>query len=77
MSISTRINGFTAWINLRLSNSTGQLLDNVLVDLLKGYNMKILLESKKPFNRHKFFLKIKFFNFQEKELRPNMLVLIS
>ena len=48
MSISTRINGFTAWINLRLSNSSGQLLDNVLVDLLKGYNMKMLLESKKP-----------------------------
>ena len=46
MSISTRIHGFTAWINLRLSNSSGQLLDNVLVDLLKGYNMKILLESK-------------------------------
>jgi len=57
MSISTRIHGFTAWINLRLSNSSGQLLDNVLVDLLKGYNMKILLESLtgKPFKKIRSF----------------------
>ena len=46
MSLRTRINGFTAWVNLRLSLSTGNLMHNVLIDLLKGYNMKILLESK-------------------------------
>ena len=45
MSLRTRINGFTAWVNLRLSPA-GHLMHNVLVDLLKGYNMKVLLESK-------------------------------
>lgn len=44
-SLRTRINGFTAWINLRLSPS-GVFLHNVLEDILKGKNMKILLESK-------------------------------
>ncbi|XP_028403348.1 uncharacterized protein LOC114526043 isoform X2 [Dendronephthya gigantea] len=43
-SLRTRINGFTAWVNVRLSPS-GIFLHNVLEDLLKGKNMKILLES--------------------------------
>ncbi|XP_065056315.1 uncharacterized protein LOC135684610 [Rhopilema esculentum] len=57
MSLSTRINGFTAWMNLRLSHSTGHLMENVLVDLLKGYNMKMLLESLtgKPFKKIRSF----------------------
>ena len=45
MSLRTRINGFTAWVNLRLSPS-GHFMHNILTDLLKGYNMKVLLESK-------------------------------
>jgi hypothetical protein len=44
-SLRTRINGFTAWINLRLAPS-GVFMHNVLEDILKGKNMKILLESK-------------------------------
>ncbi|CAH3191429.1 unnamed protein product [Porites evermanni] len=44
MSLRTRINGFTAWVNLRLSPS-GHFMHNILTDLLKGYNMKVLLES--------------------------------
>ncbi|CAB3979397.1 hypothetical protein pdam_00015502 [Paramuricea clavata] len=43
-SLRTRINGFTAWINLRLAPS-GVFMHNVLEDILKGKNMKILLES--------------------------------
>ena len=46
MSLRTRINGFTAWVNLRLSPS-GHFMHNILTDLLKGYNMKVLLESKR------------------------------
>ena len=45
MSLRTRINGFTAWVNLRLAPS-GHFMHNILTDLLKGYNMKFLLESK-------------------------------
>lgn len=44
MSLRTRINGFTAWVNLRLAPS-GNFMHNILTDLLKGYNMKVLLES--------------------------------
>ncbi|KAK2566816.1 Poly [ADP-ribose] polymerase tankyrase-2 [Acropora cervicornis] len=44
MSLRTRINGFTAWVNLRLTPS-GHFMHNILTDLLKGYNMKVLLES--------------------------------
>eukprot|EP00794_Sanderia_malayensis_P010823 gene10823-11975_t len=57
MSLRTRINGFTAWVNLRLSLSTGHLMHNVLIDLLKGYNMKILLESLtgRPFKKIRSF----------------------
>lgn len=56
MSLRTRINGFTAWVNLRLS-ATGHFMHNVLIDLLKGYNMKVLLESMtgRPFEKLQSF----------------------
>ncbi|XP_060562776.1 uncharacterized protein LOC132722318 isoform X2 [Ruditapes philippinarum] len=44
MSLRTKINGFTAWVNLRLT-PYNQLLNNVLMDLLTGTHMKYLLES--------------------------------
>nr|XP_054761378.1 uncharacterized protein LOC129267777 [Lytechinus pictus] len=44
MSLRTRMNGFTAWVNLRL-NKYDMLLKNVLMDLLGGTNMKMLLQS--------------------------------
>lgn len=44
MSMRTRINGFTAWINLRMREFEVDLSD-VLVDLMKGTNLKILIES--------------------------------
>ncbi|XP_048588484.1 uncharacterized protein LOC116619849 isoform X3 [Nematostella vectensis] len=56
MSLHTRINGFTAWVNLRLA-PTGYLMHNILTDLLKGYNMKMLLESLtgRPFDKLQSF----------------------
>ncbi|XP_077994506.1 uncharacterized protein LOC144448226 [Glandiceps talaboti] len=44
MSMKTKINGFTAWVNLRLM-PYNLLMNNVLMDLLKGTNMKMLIES--------------------------------
>lgn len=44
MSLRTQINGFTAWINLRLV-PYGSLLENVLVDLIKGNHYQQLLHS--------------------------------
>nr|XP_026689433.1 uncharacterized protein LOC100182602 isoform X2 [Ciona intestinalis] len=44
MSLRTRINGFTAWINLRLV-PYGSELANVLVDLTKGSHVQQLLHS--------------------------------
>lgn len=44
MSLRTKINGFTAWVNLRLL-PYDQLLNNALMDLLTGTHMKYLLES--------------------------------
>lgn len=44
MSLRTKINGFTAWVNLRLT-PYNQLLNNVLMDLLTGTHMKYLVES--------------------------------
>ena len=44
MSLRTRINGFTAWVNLRLT-PYNQLLNNVLMDLLTGTHMKYFVES--------------------------------
>ncbi|XP_040197534.1 uncharacterized protein LOC120930413 [Rana temporaria] len=44
MSTQTRINGFTAWMNVRLLEVNGRV-DNVLRDLFQGTSMKLLLES--------------------------------
>ncbi|XP_033109700.1 uncharacterized protein LOC117110957, partial [Anneissia japonica] len=44
MSLRTRINGFTAWVNFRLK-PYDHLLSNVLMDLLKGTNIKMLIQS--------------------------------
>ncbi|ESO91608.1 hypothetical protein LOTGIDRAFT_233395 [Lottia gigantea] len=44
MSMRTRIRGFTAWVNLRI-NPYNHLLNNVLMDILTGTNMKYFLES--------------------------------
>lgn len=44
MSLRTRINGLTAWVNLRL-RPFDQLMNNVVMDLLTGTNMKMLLQS--------------------------------
>ncbi|XP_052800686.1 uncharacterized protein LOC128231667 isoform X4 [Mya arenaria] len=44
MSMRTKINGFTAWVNLRLT-PYNQLLNNVLMDLLNGTHMKYFVES--------------------------------
>ncbi|XP_002731751.1 uncharacterized protein LOC100367609, partial [Saccoglossus kowalevskii] len=44
MSMRTKINGFTAWVNLRLMPHN-LLLNNVVMDLLTGTNMKVLTES--------------------------------
>lgn len=40
----SRIHGFTSWINMRLMPFE-QGLNNILTDLMKGTNMKMLLES--------------------------------
>ena len=44
MSLRTQIRGFTAWVNLRLK-PYDQLLNNALMDLLSGTNMKMLIQS--------------------------------
>ncbi|XP_063783764.1 uncharacterized protein LOC134932872 isoform X2 [Pseudophryne corroboree] len=44
MSTQTRVNGFTAWINMRLLEFNGHV-NNILHDLFQGTNMRILLES--------------------------------
>jgi hypothetical protein len=41
---SSRIHGFTSWINMRLMPFE-QGLSNILTDLMKGTNMKLLLQS--------------------------------
>jgi hypothetical protein len=41
---SSRIHGFTSWINMRLLPFE-QGLNNILTDLMKGTNMKMLLQS--------------------------------
>ena len=40
----SRIHGFTSWINMRLMPFE-QGLSNILTDLMKGTNMKLLLQS--------------------------------
>ena len=44
MSLRTRVNGFTAWINLRMRDFDISLGD-VMLDLMSGTNMKVLVES--------------------------------
>lgn len=44
MSLRTRVNGFTAWINLRLREYDASL-SNVMLDLMNGTNLKTLVES--------------------------------
>ncbi|XP_071809537.1 uncharacterized protein [Asterias amurensis] len=44
MSLRTKINGFTSWVNLRLKPYE-MLMNNVIMDLLKGTNLKMLLQS--------------------------------
>jgi hypothetical protein len=44
MTIGTKIHGYTAWINMRLE-PYDHCLNNVLMDLLKGTNMKYLLQG--------------------------------
>ena len=44
MSLRTRVNGFTAWINLRLREYNASL-SNVMLDLMTGTNLKTLVES--------------------------------
>ncbi|XP_013397902.1 uncharacterized protein LOC106164510 [Lingula anatina] len=44
MSLKTRIHGFTAWVNLRLK-PYDILMNNVIMDLLTGTNLKLLVES--------------------------------
>lgn len=40
----TRVNGFTAWVNLRM-REFGVSLADVLVDIMSGTNLKVLVES--------------------------------
>ena len=44
MSLRTRIKGFTAWVNFRLK-PYDHLMNNVVMDLLTGTNMKMLMQS--------------------------------
>ena len=44
MPIRAKIHGFTGWVNMRLM-PFDQSLNNVLMDLLRGTNMKYLLQS--------------------------------
>ncbi|PIK38560.1 hypothetical protein BSL78_24599 [Apostichopus japonicus] len=44
MSLRTKVNGITAWVNLRLKGYD-LLLNNVLMDLMKGTNVKMLIQS--------------------------------
>ncbi|XP_065832832.1 uncharacterized protein [Oscarella lobularis] len=52
MSLQARVNGFTAWVNMRLS-SKGFPIENVLTDMTKGIHLKTLLEeiTGKPLRR--------------------------
>lgn len=44
MNVSSRVHGFTAWANMRL-NPFDHSLGNILMDLLRGTNMKYFLQS--------------------------------
>lgn len=45
MSMKTRVNGYTAWANLRLSSVGHPIMGNIIGDLLDGLNLKTLIES--------------------------------
>ena len=53
MTIRARIHGYTGWINMRLA-PFNRSLSNVLMDLLRGTNMKYLLESYTGVKNDKF-----------------------
>jgi hypothetical protein len=44
MSLRSKTHGYTAWVNMRLL-PYNHSLNNVLMDLLQGTNMKYLIES--------------------------------
>ena len=45
MSYQTKINGFTVWANHRLQSMGHDPMANILADFMKGYNLKLLVES--------------------------------
>jgi len=53
MTIKTRVHGYTAWVNMRLTPFEHSL-NNILMDLLRGTNMKYLLQSFTGFKNEKF-----------------------
>lgn len=56
MSLKTKIRGYTSWVNLRLK-PYDKLMNNVLMDLMTGTNLKHLVESligKSPSNVDSF-----------------------
>ena len=57
MALQTRINGFTTWANYRLQLVGHDSMDNVMTDFMKGYNLKMLVESitGRPFRKLKTF----------------------
>ncbi len=44
MTIRARTHGYTGWINMRLTPYE-QSLNNIIMDILRGTNMKYLLQS--------------------------------
>lgn len=44
MPLRSKIHGYTAWVNMRLL-PYNHGLDNVVMDLLRGTNMKYLVQS--------------------------------
>ena len=52
MSLRSKTHGYTAWVNMRLL-PYNQSLNNVLMDLLQGTNMKYLIESMTGHNWNK------------------------
>ena len=44
MTIRGRTHGYTGWINMRLTPYE-QSLNNIIMDILRGTNMKYLLQS--------------------------------
>ena len=44
MTIRARTHGYTGWVNMRLTPYE-QSLNNIIMDILRGTNMKYLLQS--------------------------------